>query len=278
MPEAEQIHPVWADERNSLIKLEPKHFPQFSALAASLLHAPPSGPVTVLELGAGRAYTSLYVAHALHLRNVPASFVVVDRAGGRLKADRAIRTWACDHTSSVTSFRRIKCDVADFLLREVDEVRDSPDVRVVGKHVCGAALDASLSAVTNFAVAEGRAAGSVRMVFACCCRRLCKWDWLGGGAQVWREWGVGERFFESVTRMAQWGLDKKHGTDKAEFGRKCRLLIDTARVMWLRSQGWEAYVGEYTTASPENACIAAVWRGMEASPEGSLDEGSSRVN
>lgn len=261
LQEDADIEAEWADSRNSQMKREPKHFAQFGPLGASLLHHPPDESLAVLELGAGRAYTSLYVAHVLHKRGLPASFVVVDRAGGRHKADRTIRNWVDDAESSLGGFRRIKCDVADFRMRDVDELRKAADVRVIGKHVCGAALDASLNAVTSFAREEGKADGEVRLVMACCCRRLCRWDWLGHAQKIWIEWGLDEKFYEQVCRLANWGLDQKQAHMYAEIGRKCRLLLDTSRVLWLRSQGWEAYCGEYTTASPESSCVAAVWRG-----------------
>ncbi|CDF39350.1 unnamed protein product [Chondrus crispus] len=262
LEEDADIAAEWADSRNSQMKLEPKHFAQFGPLAASLLHHPPTDKLAVLELGAGRAYTSLYVAHVLHKRGLPASFVAVDRAGGRHKADRTIRNWVDNADSPLRTFRRIKCDVADFRIREVDEIRTATDVRLIGKHVCGAALDASLNAATNFAREERKGAGEVRLIFACCCRRLCRWDWLGEAQKIWLDWGVDDKFYEVICRLAQWGLDQKQAQEYAEIGKKCRLLLDMGRVRWLRRQGWDAYCGEYTTASPENRCIAAVWRGV----------------
>lgn len=254
---------MWGDVRNSTVKLERKHFGQIASLAAALLHEEPSAPCTVLELGAGRAYTSLYMAHVLHLREIPADVVVVDRAASRLKADRAIRAFVRDDGSSVHAFRRLRCDVSDLWLPGVEEVARCGDVRVVGKHVCGMALDLCLEAVHRFVVETAREEGSVRMVFASCCRRLCQWLACGGRAAVWKEWGVGEGCFAQICRMAHWGLDKAHSREMAEMGRKCRLLIDVARVKWLRRCGWEAYVGSYTMDSPESACIVAIWRASQ---------------
>lgn len=143
-----------------------------------------------------------------------------------------------------------------------DDIAHAADVRIVGKHVCGDALDMSLRAVVEFA--KGRCGGSVTAVFATCCRALCCYGVMGGG--VLEEWGVGQRLFDEICRMATWGLAEGADEYDVVVGDMSRRFVDLARVEWLRREGWDAHIGKYTDASlgsPESACIVAVWNGKE---------------
>lgn len=243
--------------------MQRKHFEQIRALATVLLHPPFHAPLAVVDLAAGRAYAALYIAHALARRSLEADFVVVDRGATKGKADKLLRSSERpDFCRSVRSFRRLRCDLAHFSMSGCRELVDAQDVRVVGKHVCGVALDMALRAVVAFA--KGRRRGSVTIVFATCCRALCCYEVMGG--RVLQEWRVGEGAFNHVCRMAAWGL-AEHADDHAvRLGAMSRTFVDLARVEWLRREGWDAHIGKYTDAtvgSPENACIVAVWNGEQ---------------
>lgn len=259
IPEAAAIQSAWSDARDSSLRMEAKHFPQLACLAAHAL-APTSDASresTVLELGAGRAYLSLYLAHALSARGRPARVIAVDRSSSRMKADRTLHAWV--RAGRIASFRRLTIDVRDLNVCRLDECAKGGIVYIVGKHVCGSGLDLSLTAALM--LARGRDKGSVRLVLASCCRRLCRREAFGEGGRVWRECALGEADLQRVLRGAHWGLDDNHTAEMARVGHRCRKVVDGARVRWLNSVGWDARLGTYSNQTPENACIVATWMG-----------------
>lgn len=258
---------AWSNERDSTFKMEPKHFPQISALAALALHPFPlidssaQSHVAVVDLAAGRAYTALYLAHVLWLRGVPLRLIAVDRVSTRYKADRTLRTWVS--VGRILSFRRLTIDLCHLDLSGLDECISASDVRIIGKHMCGAALDLALTAVTNFARSNHRPRNSVTLVFASCCRKLCIQHLFGDRGNVWRQLNVNKSEFEHLCTVAQWGLDVSHSDEMSLIGCKCREIIDSVRVHWLNANGWRTKLGCYTDASPEDACLVAIWDGMK---------------
>lgn len=248
---------AWTDIRDSGRHApDPKHLTQIAALASLALRSPPQGPCLVLELGAGRAYTAMYVADALRKR-VSVAVVVVDRKGAiRNKADRTLRRWVTE--GSLASFDRLRVDLADFNLAGVHELSAAQDIRVVAKHVCGAALDLSLTALTRFA--ETRAPRTISLTIAACCRRLCSFNAVPSDSP-WAAWNVAADQYAAFCRVACWGLAPSESLDRVAAGDACRDLVDTARVRWLQSRGWDACVTEYTAESPEKNAIVAVWIG-----------------
>lgn len=269
LPEASIVHSAWSDKRDSSVKMEAKHFPQIASLAALVLNSAPiiSHPsdIAIVDLAAGRAYLALYLGHILWLRGIPARLVVVDRVSTRLKADRSIRAWT--EIGRLASFRRLTIDLRHLNLSGLDELLSAADVRFVGKHMCGAALDLALTAVSNFARENSRSPGSVSFVFASCCRKLCNRAMFGDGGDIWQRLNVTNHDLNQLCTSSYWGLDSSHSDDMANIGRKCRYLVDSGRVEWLNSVGWNARVGTYTEVSPENACIVATWIGIQTNSE-----------
>lgn len=262
IPEADTIHKKWANTRDSSFSYEHYHFVQIASLASRVLRNPPisqnNHSIAILELGAGRAYTSLYVSHVFHLRNVQVNVIVIDRASSRMKADRVLRGWAHDPNSSILSFRRIRADVCDVDLRKIPELMNVDKLYVIGKHVCGAGLDLSLTCVQKL-VEERKEKINVSLALLCCCRRLCQWNLFGDEANVWKKWKFTEEQVAIVTKAAAWGLDKKHDEVRATAGRLSRAAVDSARVEWLREKGWSAWTEICSNQSPENICVCAEW-------------------
>lgn len=260
--------------------MQHKHFSQMSSLASLLLPAVSeksqcSDPHLILELGAGRAYTSLYLAHVLRLRAIPTHVLAIDRATNRLKADRTLRQWASDPATSILSFKRLRLDIQHLHIAGIADIASCHKVVVVGKHVCGVALDLSLVAVTKFAREWRNGEGCITVALACCCRRLCCWGAFCGAGEkegeegkegkeeesLCKRWGVSELDFGQLCRSANWGLDEGHSEEMKEMGEASREVVDSLRVLWMRRNGWHANVVVYTDASPENVCIVARWCG-----------------
>lgn len=257
LPEAASIQNQWSDPRDSSVKMEPKHFHQIAALASLALSTPPASDATatILELCAGRAYTSMYIADVLKRRNVTTHILAVDKAPARNKADRALRAWVQHPTSSISSFQRLRVDLRHFDMAHLPHFSDSTHLIVVGKHLCGAALDMSLIALNRYLTRNPSHRRPITLVLACCCRRLCCWQAMD--PIVLQNCGLTQLQFSDICRAAQWGLDSTHAADRAQLGFKCRRLVDLLRVASLTRAGWRAYVSTYTHATPENACIVA---------------------
>ena len=262
IPEAEIIHNEWSNTRDSSFSYEQYHFLQIASLASRVLRSAPSSTVTqsitILELGAGRAYTSLYVSHVFSLRNIQVNVIVIDRAASRMKADRVIRGWVNDPSSSISTFRRIRADVSDVDLCKIPELINVDKVYVIGKHVCGAGLDLSLTCVQRL-VKERKEKINVSLALLCCCRRLCQWNLFGDDAKIWRKWKFTEEQVGIITKAAAWGLDKKHDETRTTAGHLSRAAVDSARVEWLREKGWTAWTEVCSDQSPENICVCAEW-------------------
>jgi Methyltransferase TRM13/CCCH zinc finger in TRM13 protein len=270
-PEVEVLQAEYADARNSAIRFEPVHFRQNSAIAGVILSsalAPVStspAPPVIIELGAGRAYTSLLLAQVLAARTqTPAAVVVVDTASPRRPADNELLAM---ERGGGPVFCRIRCDLGDLDLAGVDAVRQARgDILFVGKHVCGSALDMSLTAIARFArERDAAAAGSVRFVLASCCRHRCEWNNTCSAASVWQEgWGVGSVEFADLMRMATWGAGCTDCEEDVATGRKVMELVDAARALWLsREHGCNVRLVRYVDVdtSPENCAVVGCWPG-----------------
>lgn len=251
----------WADPRTSWARGEMRHIAQAAALCSLLLE---DGDVDACaELGAGRAYASLYIAETVAMRGESASFFAVDRGANRHKADGALRAMA-ERDEGVETFMRGRADIAHVKLAGAG-LAEVKRARVVGKHVCGAGTDAALRAVDELCAVwrKGRKEGEMRIVVAGCCRSTCEWDALHGMAEDWAEMGIGRECFDLVANRASWGVNREEiDGEKARIGKICRLGVDAVRVRWLRKRGWiarlVAYVGEDVTT--ENVCIVATWK------------------
>jgi hypothetical protein len=267
-PETAALRVEYADQRNSGLKYEAAHFAQNAALAGLLLTLTPEAPAAavVVELGAGRAYTSLFLAQVLCARGrAPAAVVAVDSASVRCPADRALRAL---RSAGGPDFQRLRCDLVDLDIGGIAAVAAAgaaADVLFVGKHVCGSALDFSLVAMTRYARNRG---GGLTFALASCCRHRCEWGKTAAAADVWRGvWNVRPEDFAALMKMAGWGAGCTDCEQDVETGRKVMELVDGARVLWLRQQGWDAHLVRYVDArvSPENIALVGKWVG--ARPE-----------
>lgn len=270
-PEVEALRRWYDDVRNSVVRYEATHFRQNAAIAGLVL-SPALGPdaqsmssaaPVIVELGAGRAFTSLLLAQVLAARGqTPAAVVVVDTASPRRPADSELRSM---ERAGGPTFLRIRCDLLDLDISGIDAVREAAgDVYFVGKHVCGSALDMSLKAVARFAEERERAgaAGSVRFVLASCCRHRCDWSKTVSAAGVWEGWGVGGGGFSQLMKMASWGAGGTECAEDVATGRKVMELVDAARALWLRQERrCQARLVRYVDVdtSPENTAIVGCW-------------------
>ncbi|PXF40578.1 tRNA:m(4)X modification enzyme TRM13 [Gracilariopsis chorda] len=261
LPELRLISDAWSDQRDSSVKMQPKHFTQIASLCALALssHTPsqPHQPA-VIELGAGRAYTAMFAANVLSLRDDPPHVLVTDRHTTRWKADRTLRAW--QSTGKIASFTRCTTDLADLDMRRLPFLQTCNRVYILGKHLCGDASDLAIYGATRLARHLHQHANDtpavITLVLACCCRALCT-DRTYTFDQCLKP-HISPSEFAAITPCCALGLDEKR-RNKPHLGNQCRLLIDSARVQWMNANGWQAALCTYTKVSPENTCIVATW-------------------
>jgi tRNA:m4X modification enzyme len=163
-----------------------------------------------------------------------------------------------DNTVALT-FTRLRCDLKDLLLEAVAELDACDRVCVIGKHVCGSALDLALVCMTRFARNESR---PVSFALASCCRHRCAWQAAPSAQPIWnKDWHLSETTFGQICRMSGWCLGCTDDEEAIRTGTFCQELVDAARVLWLRQQGWTAHLVRYVdrSISPENIALVGHW-------------------
>lgn len=304
LAQAATIHASWADDNDSTIKLERKHFEQFINLSSLCLHSttksttttdaaaaagavaavtkseamPLTKDIGIMELGAGRAYMSLYLVDVLQSfdSTMQPHVFMVDRCTQRLKADRTLRKHR-----TLESLHRITMDLRHLHLASMAQLASIQTLIVVAKHLCGSALDLALTCVNDFVHHPDHRHRHVKLTFACCCRALCQWSYFGQRAAVWKSLQLDRTQVTNICKAAAWGLaphcqsyaqlrqhekadvNGYHQIDeskRARVGALCRKAVDVVRVKWLRDNGWNTQqLWTYTDASPESTCIVAEW-------------------
>jgi tRNA:m4X modification enzyme len=128
-----------------------------------------------LELGAGRGMLSLALAQALP-DNL---YVLIDRAGGRGKADHIIRDAA--KAQKEPRVKRAKIDIRHLNLAGMQELNDAPAVVGMSKHLCGVATDLSLRSLHTLprgaTDTDGKLSSRLKgLAVALCCHHVCRWE------------------------------------------------------------------------------------------------------
>lgn len=228
-----------------------------------------------IELGAGRGMLSLAMAQAL-----PGNlYVLIDRAGGRGKADHFIREASSDQKQPTVM--RAKIDIRHLNLAGMPELADKSVVGM-SKHLCGVATDLSIRSLHTLPCPQsqqeqvkssGLTALFKGVAIALCCHHACNWaDYVN--PQFINEQGFTSEEFTLLAAMTSWATCAMSGAgdsvqyvlninhaDRAILGRKCKRILDTGRMLYLRQLGLEAKLVHYCTveASVEN-CLLLAWR------------------
>ncbi|VAH97553.1 unnamed protein product [Triticum turgidum subsp. durum] len=204
----------------------------------------------VVEFGAGRGYLTQMLADCYGIKNI----FLVERRSYKLKADRSLRQ------NEGVKLERLRIDIEDLSLRGVKALSGSQYL-AIGKHLCGPATDkAFLSGL-----------------------------------------GIAEEEFHAMTWFSSWAVDGDHssqdslesedsssevirnrvtekpdpeivgveriirgipGVERSALGFMCKDVIDTGRLLWLRSKGLDADLVSYVPSdvSPENHLLMAKCR------------------
>ena len=250
---------------NDRIPLQERHFTQYAAIITGihtvglLFPSTAPGPVYV-EFGAGRGY----LAHFLSDLREDADVLLLERQAYRFKAERSLK----GRSGSVS---RLRIDIKDVVLSEVPQLVGR-DFIGIGKHLCGAATDMALRACftpRQKSLQHKRCA--IGFAVATCCHHRCTWDSYVNRSYL-AKLGFHRSCFSALVKISSWAtLDASQVREVQDVGsangltwqNKRRLgclakdLIDTGRVKWAESLGWEGRLLTYidSSISPESRLV-----------------------
>ena len=246
----------------------------------------------VVEMGAGKAGLSHELVQDERCMRAVRAVVLIDSGAFKTKADSAMAT------SSPVAVQRYRMDIADLCIPRLPQLSAStqppPHAVLIGKHLCGAALDLAISAVLHAASGSPTAVSAV--CIASCCHHRCTAETYCNPAFL-AQHRITARHFAALCRMSSWACNDQHqydrrsppqthtqdrqdGVDWAEVadwaweqrvrvGRDVKRLLDMGRAEALRAVGYDAEVLPFIseTVTKENAAIvAARWRHSRADP------------
>lgn len=147
-----------------------------------------------IEFGAGKGQVSYWLAQIITELS-GANVILVDRASHRHKQDNKVTDRNVVH--------RIRADISDFVIDQLDECRQAKHVVGVSKHLCGAATDLAIRCMMG----GGGSASSLTkgFVIALCCHHRCEWTPFVG-KKFLLDNDIGPDEFAVLTKMVSWAI------------------------------------------------------------------------
>ncbi|KFK30737.1 hypothetical protein AALP_AA6G020700 [Arabis alpina] len=236
----------------------------------------------VVEFGAGRGYLTQMLADCYGVKKV----YLVERKSYKLKADRSLRQ------KENLVLERMRIDIEDLNLNAVEALHGVPYV-AIGKHLCGPATDLSLRCCLSRQ--DGESPVLKGLAIATCCHHLCQWKSYINKEYI-SSLGMSKDEFHIMTWFTSWAVDDDHGSnlpeetdllasnakeeeeveddslssveevvkkmkpmERAVLGFKCKQIIDSGRMKWVKQHGLHSKLVKYIPASisPENTLLIA---------------------
>ena len=199
---------------------------------------------TIVEMGAGRAGLSHVLLANPSASSSIAGLVLVDSEQFKATYDPRMRR-AAD-----IPVHRYRIDIADLYLPALPALSASPSSAsshavLIGKHLCGGALDLSLHSVLHALHARTSMVASV--LIASCCHHRCDWASYSGRAWLAR-WRVSEEELAVLCRMSSWACNDEDDSNRDRTARHHSAALD----------------GHRTQA--EGDVLSAVWGEEQARP------------
>uniref|UniRef100_A0A182SHS3 tRNA:m(4)X modification enzyme TRM13 n=1 Tax=Anopheles maculatus TaxID=74869 RepID=A0A182SHS3_9DIPT len=238
-----------------------KHLTQSSALLGLLeQYEFLKHDTAFVEFGAGKGQVAYWLARIVETQLQNCKVLLVDRASHRHKKDNKIETREI--------VQRVRADIADLVLQKVNLLETSKRIVGIGKHLCGSATDLALRCLVRSSKDEGsfRAKGCL---FALCCHHRCEWRTFAGKPFLLAN-GIDRTDFECIVRMVSWAVcgtgrsrerqeigpddsskQDRCGLTRSErelIGRKCKRILDAARLNYMEQNGYEAQLRYYVTS------------------------------
>lgn len=232
-----------------------KHLEQTSALLGILeTEGTIEDSTSFVEFGAGKGQLAFYLAKLLENKE-NSQVILVDRMSLRHKKDNKI-----EDRSLV---QRIRADIADFCIDKLECLRKAKKCIAVSKHLCGGATDLTLRCIT-----QAQEIFTDSIMIALCCHHRCDWP-VFVGKEFFKEHLIMQREFVIITKMVSWaicgtGMSRERRkaleeqqltaqelqdihanqrlslTERERIGFMCKRVLDYARLVYLRQNGYEA--------------------------------------
>ena len=213
-----------------------KHLKQISSIVGHIKesrNADSQKKECFIELGAGRGKLSHWLSLSLKDSNV--KYLLVERGSQRFKFDG-------QHSGNETSFNRIRMDIKNLYLSELDLVKECDQLTLYGKHLCGPATDFTLRSLKRTLKEEDKK--FTGLFLAVCCHHYLEWN-LFCGKKFFKKFNLTRKQFYMIRNMTSWATcgpsqstttecneNEKH-LDKEKIGYMCKNLIDMARSSYL---------------------------------------------
>ncbi|KAG5878209.1 hypothetical protein JTB14_009774 [Gonioctena quinquepunctata] len=226
-----------------------------------------------IEFGAGRGQLSYWIAKGTDSYE-QSTILLIEKSSPKHKKDNKL----CEPSEKVC---RIRADISDLVLDELDIISKSEGIVGVTKHLCGEATDLALRCLANSKENQDKIFGCV-MTF--CCHHRCRWTpYIGKdffkekeltsddfyiicGMSSWATCGSGvsrEKRKEGILqpklneRDIALGLSRE---EKEEVGRRSKSVINWGRMRFLENISFRCHLHYYVNknVSLENACIVAI--------------------
>ncbi|XP_060524263.1 tRNA:m(4)X modification enzyme TRM13 homolog [Cylas formicarius] len=134
-----------------------------------------------IEFGAGRGQLSYWIAEATQTSNFT-KLLLIERASPKHKRDNKLN-------KSTGKIQRIRADIKDVVLDDIEIMGDANSIVGVTKHLCGEATDLAIRCMINAEKLKDKIRGCL-LTF--CCHHRCQWTGF-----------VGKEFFQANNLIGQ---------------------------------------------------------------------------
>lgn len=181
-----------------------KHLVQTSSILGYLNHFKfLQADTSFIEFGAGKGQVSYWLAQIINnLSNT--NVILVDKASHRHKQDNKI--------TDRDAVRRIRADIADFVIQKLNDCKQAKHIIGVSKHLCGAATDLAIRCLLQCKQEKGTTNDTQNQnpqtkgfVIALCCHHRCAWTPFTG-KKFLIENGINEQEFVIISKMVSWAI------------------------------------------------------------------------
>ncbi len=207
-----------------------KHLKQISSIVGHIKGLDDidySKKICFVELGAGRGKLSHWLS--LSLKDINANYLLVERGSQRFKFDGY-------HNENEIRFNRIRMDIKDLYLSEIDLIKESEELILYGKHLCGAATDFTLRSLKRTLNEQKKKFKG--LFLAVCCHHYCDWETFCG-KKYFKNLKLTRKQFYIIRNLTSWatcGVESatnEKNLYKEKIGYMCKNLIDIARTSYL---------------------------------------------
>lgn len=178
--------------------------------------------ICLVELGAGRGKLSYWYEQSrldkaskedANYIKKKLNIVLIERGTQKYKFDFFFKKESSD-------FERIRIDLANFFLNEVDLFKKSQKCVLYGKHLCGVATDYALRCLKyslEGSAERGEPIKTRGLVLAVCCHHQCVWESFCG-RQFFQELQIDSKMFYILRSMTSWYVQSNETNKQVKDG------------------------------------------------------------